>query len=220
MKIYFCELPDGVTTESVISYLPTSRREELQKIKSEKNRALSAYATLLAIAVISKNSGIDTADIQFDKLEYGKPVVKNYPEIHFNLSHTDGMIVCAYASSPVGVDVEHQRFISKQATERILTYDEFDLLEDSPETEMNSVILDIWTKKEAFTKCEGAGLLHDFGTINTEDSELAPFFHLEKIGRYTISSFSKDTSYEAPVPVSFEALLQIIKDCKQFYIYS
>ena len=36
----------------------------------------------------------------------GKPWLPAFPGIHFNISHCDGLAVCAFDNTPVGVDVE------------------------------------------------------------------------------------------------------------------
>lgn len=71
-----------------------------------------------------------TIDVDAD----GKPVLRDLPNVHFSLSHTDGLVMCALADHPVGCDVE-----------RIVPLDE------DVRREIGS--LEAWTKREAKFKC-------------------------------------------------------------------
>ena len=64
----------------------------------------------------------------------GKPRLRDFPKIHFSISHTDGLVMCAVADHPVGCDVE-----------RIVPLDE----------DLRKAIgsLEAWTKREACFKC-------------------------------------------------------------------
>ena len=49
----------------------------------------------------------------------GKPVFLNDPAHHFNLSHTDGLALCAFSDAPVGVDGERLRLVDPALAERL-----------------------------------------------------------------------------------------------------
>ena len=69
----------------------------------------------------------------------GKPSLRDSPGIHFSISHTDGLVMCAVADHSVGCDVE-----------RIVP------LDDDLRKAVGSI--EAWTKREARFKCgEGAG---------------------------------------------------------------
>ncbi len=48
----------------------------------------------------------------------GKPFILSLPHIHYNISHCAGMAACAFADSPVGVDVEKPRSVKEDAPVR------------------------------------------------------------------------------------------------------
>ncbi len=64
----------------------------------------------------------------------GKPSLCDFPGVHFSISHTDGLVMCAVADHPVGCDVE-----------RIVP------LDDDLKKAVGS--LEAWTKREARFKC-------------------------------------------------------------------
>ena len=55
--------------------------------------------------VIMKLKGYDGL-IQFGYNNYQKPYLKDYPDIHFNGSHSGEYLVCALSDVPVGIDIQ------------------------------------------------------------------------------------------------------------------
>ena len=53
-----------------------------------------------------------------------KPTLAAYPDIHFNISHCHGLVACAFAPFPVGIDVEHIRPFRDHLLHRVLTPEE------------------------------------------------------------------------------------------------
>ena len=64
----------------------------------------------------------------------GKPRLRDFPDVHFSVSHTDGLVMCAVSDHSVGCDVE-----------RIVP------LDDDLKREIGSI--EVWTLKEAAFKC-------------------------------------------------------------------
>ena len=50
-----------------------------------------------------------------------KPTLAAYPDIHFNISHCHGLVACAFAPFPVGIDVEPIRPLRDHRLHRVLT---------------------------------------------------------------------------------------------------
>lgn len=53
-----------------------------------------------------------------------KPFIREYPRLHFNISHCEGMAACAFSGQPVGVDIEHIRPVSDALVCKALTREE------------------------------------------------------------------------------------------------
>ena len=97
-----------------------------------------------------------------ERTETGRPFLTDRSDVDFNVSHTDGMIVCAVetdATPRVGVDME--RVVGRTASEmariakRWFTEAECARLRDDPS---ERTFLEIWTAKEAAAKWDGRGL--------------------------------------------------------------
>lgn len=89
---------------------------------------------------------------------FGKPSLFKYCGYHYNISKTDGLLVCAISKAIVGIDCEKTKE---------LTDDEMRLIYnvcESKEDDSNNRFRDaedfylFWTKKEAFLKYLGLGL--------------------------------------------------------------
>ena len=64
------------------------------------------YSELLVRYLASKQLNISFSDIVFAKNSYGKPYLSDYPEFHFNVSHSCKYLVVLVSNQPVGVDIE------------------------------------------------------------------------------------------------------------------
>ena len=85
----------------------------------------------------------------------GKPYIE-VDSFHFSISHTASLAVCAISHTPIGVDAEKIRPLSKGIEHKILCPNELALYFSCPPQEHS--LLDFWTKKEAATKYIGTGL--------------------------------------------------------------
>jgi len=102
----------------------------------------------------------------------GKPWFPGRPEIHFNLSHSAGLCLCAVGDAPVGVDVEVLAPRSGGLARRALSEEEYrwyagrgGRLED---------FYTLWTRKEALAKYTGQGIADVKGICPPLPGESAP----------------------------------------------
>lgn len=94
-----------------------------------------------------------------DRDEGGKPYFPDYPEIHFNLSHSGCYAACAIGEKPVGIDVECWK--ARKGGERVVRKFhplEQEMFQASDETERVRLFHELWVLKESFMKAEGRGL--------------------------------------------------------------
>ena len=91
--------------EQALPLLSEQRREQCLKFKHEQGRKTCAAAYLLLRRALREEFGILEAPL-FDYGEHGKPVLRQWPHIHFNLSHCKEAAICVVSDHPVGVDIE------------------------------------------------------------------------------------------------------------------
>ena len=73
-------------------------------------------------------SGTPAVDSLLAKEENGKPYIKDRPDIHFNISHCSGLVVCAFADKPVGIDAEMVKPVRDPLIRRVLHEQELQVL--------------------------------------------------------------------------------------------
>lgn len=93
----------------------------------------------------------------------GKPYLKDYPDIFFNISHSKGLIVCAFDDHAVGVDTELLAHFSDIFIKRIFSESEIKMLYEQGQTIdlKREWFYRLWTLKEAFVKRNGQGVASD-----------------------------------------------------------
>lgn len=101
--------------------------------------------------------------IHFRTEAYGKPELDLDFEhgVHFSLSHTRGMVVCAICRGhPIGVDVEAMdRSVDfEMLAEQYFAAWEHKLIVDAPPQTRAAIFFRLWTLKEAMLKAVGIGL--------------------------------------------------------------
>ena len=122
--------------------------------------------------------------------EYGKPYFADYPEIHFNLSHCDGLAACLISSHECGVDAEPRRTVRSKVVERVFSEEERQMLKKSDDPDW--LFTRLWTLKEAYIKAIGKGLAFPMKTVtfrfeqeqiicNQKDAEFHQIFLSEHV---------------------------------------
>jgi 4'-phosphopantetheinyl transferase len=108
--------------------------------------------------------GSSPASIEFAYGEFGKPAQhprNSGPPIRFNLSHSSGLAVFAFARNcEIGIDLEaiSPEFAGEEIAERYFSARELaELMALPAETRPEGFSL-CWTRKEAYVKARGAGL--------------------------------------------------------------
>ena len=99
---------------------------------------------------------------QFSYGQNGKPYFKEYPYIHFNISHCKSGIACVINNAPVGIDIE-QIYYDKDIAENILSHKELQIVQNSEFSECE--FIKYWTMKESYLKLMGIGIIDDMKNI-------------------------------------------------------
>ena len=125
-----------------------------QHIKQNADNML--IGEILTRVAIKKTFGIDIAKQEFSYNEYGKPYLLNYPDIHFNISHSGYYVACAVLDKPVGIDIQKISEYNPAVAKRVCTEQELKQIENS--ANKSSEFIKLWTQKEAVLKMYGTGI--------------------------------------------------------------
>lgn len=105
--------------------------------------------------------------IDFHK--HGKPYLKNYHDIHFNISHCDGLVACAFSNKEIGLDIERVTNCKDLLIKKVLTENEQNYLTKyQNEEEYKEMFFRFWTLKECYMKWDGSGFFKEPKSISFE----------------------------------------------------
>jgi phosphopantetheinyl transferase len=134
--------------------------------------------------------------IELEVYGEGKPrlsSIQNKPGIHFNLSHSKGLLVIAITlMGEIGVDVEKVRPMDKmeQISERFYFESEQKVIRDAMDTEKAIVFFQIWTAKEAWAKLHASSIFGAFKKFELRQSHYS--IQLDQQASYLGSVFTQN----------------------------
>ena len=129
------------------------RRKKVLRFVHRKDQLLSLGAGLLMWQALLQ-AGATNLDLEF--APSGKPFLRQHPHLHFNISHSGSLAVCAVSDAPIGVDVEYIAPIDAAVAAFCLSSDEQDYLRRASDPERT--FCELWTRKESCLKLLGCGL--------------------------------------------------------------
>lgn len=154
----------------------------------------TAYALLKqAVYAYAQNQSFPEESLVLEYNAYQKPRFRNYPDIHFNLSHCEGLAVCLLSAHECGVDAEAKREIRPAVVRRVFSEEEQQILKEAHDPDW--MFTRFWTLKEAYVKAIGRGIGFSMQNVNFRIAEGEIFCnqkHAEfcqvQYDRYIISS--------------------------------
>ncbi len=135
------------------------RRQKADGYRFIKDKRLSVGAGVLLDKGLSYY-GLEEADVELSYNENGKPFLPAFPEIHFNLSHSETMVFTVFADTEAGCDIEKTRPADLSVARRFFCAGEYNYIAgQKSEKKQQEAFCRLWTLKESFVKAEGTGLL-------------------------------------------------------------
>ncbi len=146
-----------------LGLLDAGERERRLRFRFEKHRHQFLVSHALVRVTLSRYAPVPPEDWRFVTNAYGRPelVGEGLPRLRFNLSHTDGMAVCAVALDvDVGADVEDSQRPGQtvELADSFFSRSEVQALRSLPVERQRERFFDYWTLKESYIKARGAGL--------------------------------------------------------------
>ncbi len=112
-----------------------------------------------------RSYGIDyTEETPVTKGKMGKPSLASRPDIHYNLSHADGIAACIVSDCECGIDCERVREYRPNVMKRAFSEKERDMVEKAPDDMKDQLFFRLWTLKEAYVKALGTGISYPMDT--------------------------------------------------------
>jgi 4'-phosphopantetheinyl transferase len=152
---------DTALARPYAALLSADEQTRWQRFARAADRQRFLLSRALLRTVLGDYLSLEPRELRFVSDEWGKPHLSAEPSLHFNLSHTQGMVALAVSRrAPVGVDVENmERVVDAEAlTARYFAPEELFALQTLPPNARRAHFLRLWTLKEAYVKALGLGL--------------------------------------------------------------
>jgi 4'-phosphopantetheinyl transferase len=167
VHVWRIPVPADAAHASDISHLLTPQEQARGgRFKRLEDRLRFELGRAATRRLLARYLGLAPQQVGIDVDGSGKPrlsasTAAEERRVHFNLSHSGGWILVAFARSfAVGIDVEVVRATSVSADlmAYVLSDNETRMLRDLPEERRHAAFFRCWTSKEAFVKGVGIGL--------------------------------------------------------------
>ena len=206
-KLYFFDDFDNLIKHNLNNYvniMPKERIKKYNQYSSNKNKLNCLASYLLLWFSLKQNSLIKNAPY-FTYSYNKKPYIAENKNIFFNISHTQGCVICAISDNEIGVDVEKVRPINLKISKKICTPSEQKLLDKS--SNKLHFLLKMWTKKESYVKMKSGNIFLNCSKINTISlSNIHCFNHKN----FIISVSSKNINIIKPIEISALDILNLL----------
>lgn len=136
--------------------IPPQRLDAIQKIKRTAQADRMRIGSALAGYMLSQYRNIPFSKQLFEENPLGKPFLVGYPDVHFNISHSEKYVICAVSDRPVGVDVEERTAYNPKIANRVFSPAVQEKIAASSDKDM--VFTQCWVENEANLKRIGCGL--------------------------------------------------------------
>lgn len=178
--------------EADLLRLPAWRREKALAYRPFLCRVQSVRAYLALCELLEEHYGITTPP-DFSYGDNGKPFLRDYPDIHFSLSHCRDAVLCVVDTQPIGCDIET---INRKITPALIRYcfNEEEVREIENAACPQEAFCRLWTIKESVLKLTGEGIGDNLRTLLTpelkEKIRVTTSFSNDPYLYYSISQFA------------------------------
>lgn len=148
-----------------LDVLSPAERRRAEAIESPAARAEFVAAHTWLRTILAEYVGMPAASLRFRTGRWGKPRLAGH-NLEFSLSHARGPVLVAVSGDPVGVDVEccQSGVWDPRSARLVLTPGEMQSVRTA--TDSDRAFLTLWTRKEAYAKVSGEGLVDRLTTVD------------------------------------------------------
>ncbi len=148
---------DDAAFRFLLQFAPLEKQERILRQRMKQNADNMLVGAALARHMIWETFHIPISQQQIAYGPYGKPYLRDYPNVHFNISHSGQYVACAVADRPVGIDVQVVETYRPDVVAKVCSEEELARINasDDPAAEFTK----LWTRKEAYLKMLGCGII-------------------------------------------------------------
>ena len=153
IELAYCNV-ENLDLKKAYNLVSKNRQEKIDFYRFDKDKKLSCGAYLLLKKLLAEKNITDPI---FKTEKYGKVYISNHENIHFNLSHSGKIVLCAISDMEVGADVEYiDREIDLNIAKHYFYNREYENImnaKNRPEE-----FFKYWVLKESYMKYTGLGM--------------------------------------------------------------
>ena len=172
VEIYYANvtcLKDEDIFRRLYEKMPDDRRAAADRLRFDADRRLSVGAfSLLRYALMKKGL---TEVFPISSGEHGKPYFPDRRDLHFNLSHSGDVALCALSDRDIGCDAEKIRKPPFRVAEKFFSEEERKyVFSGGTEKERTNRFFKVWTLKESALKATGSGFTYPASSSSVVDA--------------------------------------------------
>ncbi|WP_160673398.1 4'-phosphopantetheinyl transferase superfamily protein [Clostridium sp. C8-1-8] len=204
MKIYAVKISElsKEKMDELCELIDLEKKCRIEKFINTKDKVRTLIGEILIRTIILENFNVDNKHISFNKNQYGKPYLEEYPNFSFNISHSGDYVLCAIDGKPIGVDVEEIKPIDYEGiVKSFFTEKEFEYIVSKELKLSLNRFYEIWTLKESYIKCCGHGLAMPLSSfsIQIDQSKDIKVIKDNEYNQHTFKLFDIDSGYKVAV---------------------
>lgn len=194
MRLFVVYLPEKITNNMIYELMKKVSEDRLRKAMKYKKQEDVLRSLVGEILVRKVCIDIKKAErITFATNYYGKPFIIEYPDIHFNISHSKNLVICGIDKQPLGIDIEYIQSIDLDIAREIFSKEEYQQFIQIDSTKKLKKFYEIWTLKESYIKAIGKGLLIPLQSFTVQYNNLRNIYN---VGSYNLKSYDINNKYK------------------------
>ena len=158
-------------SESFKLLLDAAELEKILRYKSIADQQTRIISRAVLKILLGRYLQVEPQEISFELNLQKKPILKNanFKPIHFNVSHSGDWILIGISSSPIGVDLEKAdaSFTYQNLLDFSFSLNEKKHIQAAENPQQT--FYKLWTRKEAFLKATGKGLIDELNAVPSLD---------------------------------------------------
>lgn len=182
MNVYAIKVDDMSKDISLLwGILSKERIMKCINFKRYRDQYISILSEVLVKYMLYVEYHLSPCQTVFKYNEFGKPYIKDYDDIFFNISHSDKWIVCVSSNSSVGIDVESEIIDCIPIAKRFFSPYEIEYILKVKQSNQKKRFNKIWTLKESYIKCVGKGLVIPLNSFCFEFHKNRIFLYIDNV---------------------------------------
>ncbi|AGK96293.1 4'-phosphopantetheinyl transferase family protein [Clostridium pasteurianum] len=208
------DFKDEKMLDKFFEYVSAEKAQRLSNFKIAEDKKRGILGELLVRYLICSKLKIKNNEIEFTTNRYGKPFLKDYIGLEYNISHSNELVVCAIGDYEVGIDVEYIKNIDFDTANYVFSPQEYEEYSHIPVYRRLDYFYSIWTLKESLIKAKGLGMYIPMNSFTVNRNSPKDVYCLYDNSKYYFKEYSME-EYK----LSICSKLKAFPDNIQFYSF-